>query len=71
MTDNESYEHTLYRKMRYAVIETSGRAFFPLELLKDWEKTRLRINPKAKPQDLLKFESVQFDGRSGVDGRVN
>ena len=60
--NGEDYEYELYKKMRYAVIGTDGRAFFPLELLIEWEKARLRVNPKAKPQNLLKFEKVQLNG---------
>lgn len=62
MSEVKDYEQSLYRKMRFAVIGTKGRAFFPLELLMEWEKARLRVNPKAKPQDLLKFEKVQLNG---------
>lgn len=62
--DEESYEYELYRKMRYAVIGTNARSFFPLELLMEWEKARLRVNPKAEPQNLLKFENVQLSGRA-------
>ena len=55
----------LYRKMRYATIGTKGKKFIPIPLLMEWEKIRLKLNPKAKPQDLAKFENVQYDGRWG------
>ena len=63
-----SYETELYRKMRYAVIGTKGRMFIPVELLMEWEKARLRVNPKATPQNLVKFESVKLYGGSS-DGK--
>lgn len=62
MSAAKDYEQLLYRKMRFAVIGTKGRAFFPLDLLMDWEETRLRINPKAKPMDLLQYENVNVGG---------
>ena len=64
MSDAEQYEQLLYRKMRFAIIGDNGRGFFPLDLLMDWEKTRLRINPKAKPMDLLQYEHVNVSGGS-------
>ena len=62
MSEVKDYEQSLYQKMRYAVIGTNGRGFFPVELLMEWEEARLRVNPNAKPQDLLKYENVQLNG---------
>ena len=58
----EDEEYKLYKKMRYAVMGPQTTKFIPIEWLMDWEKTRLRVNPNAKPQDLLKFENVQLRG---------
>lgn len=62
MSEEEQYEQTLYKKMRFAVIGTKGRAFFPLELLMEWEAVRMKINPNAKPIDLMKYERVNAGG---------
>lgn len=56
----EDEEYTLYKKMRYAVMGPQTTRFIPIEWLMEWERVRRQINPKAKPQDLLKFENVQL-----------
>lgn len=56
----EDEEYKLYKKMRYAVMGPQTTKFIPIEWLMEWEKTRLRVNPNATPQDLLKFENVQL-----------
>ena len=61
MTEKENFEHELYRKMLYAIKGPGGKCV-PVELLMEWEQTRLRLNPNATSQDLLKFENVVIKG---------
>ena len=58
----ENEEYQMYKRMRYAVMGPQTTKFIPVELLMDWEKTRLRVNPNATPQDFMKFENVQLNG---------
>jgi len=63
MSEEEKWEYELYRKMRYAINGPKGR-FIPIELLMEWERVRLKINPNAAPVDLMKFEKVKINGGS-------
>ena len=58
----EDEEYQLYKRMRYAVLGPQTTKFIPVELLIEWEKARLRVNPKATPQNLLKYANVQLRG---------
>lgn len=52
--EEENLKRELYRRMRLAKNEKHG-SYFPVELLMEWDRVRLKLNPQAVKTDLSKY----------------